>query len=97
MTGNVHHGKERDHCCVLTKTDKSTLVEYIKNCNRSYQPLNRKDVTKLIVNILAVRDANKKRLHHRNCTRLNSNAQRVLRTKTIGNNFLFGLSDLDQK
>ena len=87
LTGAVKHGRERDYCRILTSAEESTLVDIIKNCNRCYSPLNRKDVTKLIINILKVRKENNKRLRSRNCTKLSTNAQRVLETNSLGRRF----------
>ena len=55
--------------------EEQCLVEYIKNRNRSYDPVNRAAVTVTIINILHARQANNKRLGYRNCTKLSEHAK----------------------
>ena len=87
LTGEVRHGRECDYCRILMVSEEQCLVKYIKNSNRSYQPLNRADIGAIIVNILLARRANNKRLGHRNCTRLNENAKRVVERQKLGRRF----------
>ena len=68
-------------------SEEQCLVKYIKNRNRSYQPLNRADVGAIIVNILLARRANNKRLGHRNSTRLSENAKLVVEKQKLGRRF----------
>ena len=59
LTGEVSHRGERNYCRVLAVFEEDLLVEYIKNRNRNYQPMNWKEVNKIIVNILLARTARK--------------------------------------
>ena len=84
LKGVVRHGCERNYCRILTVKEENQLVEYIKHKNRSYQPMNRKDVTRVILNILKVRQHNNKKLNFRNCTPLSTNAKDVLSRGSLG-------------
>ena len=87
LNGKVQHGKEREYCRILTSDEENSLVNYIKNCNRAYQPLNRKTVTQVIINILIAREANNKRLRYRNCTKLSDHARNVIKNQRLGRRF----------
>ena len=87
LKGKVKHGCERDYCRILTVEEERTLVEYIKNRNRSYQPMNRKDVSELIFNILRIRQFNNKKVGYRNCTPLSTNAKSALARGSLGRRY----------
>jgi hypothetical protein len=50
------NGKERDYCTILTNDEEASIVRFIKNKNRCLQAINKQDITKLIINVLRVRD-----------------------------------------
>ena len=83
----MRHERERDYCRILTVDDEKLVVEYIKNKNRSYQPMNRNDVEKLVLNILRIRQHQNKPLGHINCTELSRNANDALARGSLGRRF----------
>ena len=56
LKGKVQHERDQDYCRIIMVDEENTVVEYINYKNRSYQPMNRNDVEKLILNILMIRN-----------------------------------------
>ena len=63
----------------MTTEEEDSLVRFIKNKNRCMQALNKKDIEKLILNILCIRDfTNKKMNGGRKFKMLSDNAKSAL-------------------
>ena len=55
LDGKIQHGAEREYCSVLTSKEEESLVRHVKNKNRCYQGMNRKDITDTVIDILELR------------------------------------------
>ena len=51
----VKNGRERDYCAILSETEERSIVSFIKNKNRCMQGMNKKEVEKLILDVLRIR------------------------------------------
>ena len=60
LDGKVTTGKEKQYCRILTNEEEDILVKFIKNKNRALQPVNRKELNKVIIQMLKLRDATNK-------------------------------------
>ena len=78
LNGKVNCKKE--HLRILAPDEEQSVVEYIKNKNRCHQGISRQHVTKLILDILRIRDhCNNKLGGGRRYMKLNANAKRTLK------------------
>ena len=64
-------GRNKEHLAILTKEEEDLVVRYAKNKNRSLQGVTKKDLTKVIINVLKYRVHCK---NHRNYKKLTPNA-----------------------
>ena len=61
LNGELAIGNEKEYCSVLTNDEEDLLVKYIKDKSRALQPTKRKDLNKVIIQMLKLRVAvNKK-------------------------------------
>ena len=78
-----HHAKE--YCSVLSYEEECLLVKFLVNKARAYQPYNRKDITKYIIQLLTLRrDFNK--AAKGGGVFVNANGRTVLTQNTFFNN-----------
>lgn len=79
LDGKVISGEEKLYCKILTSQEEKMIVEYVKNKNRCMQAINKKELEKLILDVLRVRDyTNKKLKGGRKFVKLSTNAKMVL-------------------
>ena len=62
LNGDIIHGNEKLHVSILLPEEEDCLVRYAKNKARAMQPLYRKDMNDIVMNILRVRVAANKKL-----------------------------------
>ena len=62
LDGKVTTGKEKQYCRILTDEKEYILVKFIKNKNKALQPVNRKELNKVIIQMLNLRDATNKKM-----------------------------------
>ena len=62
LDGKVTTGKEKQYCRILTDEEEDILVKFIKNKNRFLQSVNRKELNKVIIQMLKLRDATYKKM-----------------------------------
>ena len=55
-------GQERSYCTIFTPEEELSVVRFIKNKNRCLQGINEAEVSKLLLDILRVRDYTNKKL-----------------------------------
>ena len=88
LDGKVATGGEREYCKTLTCDEEMYVVRFTKNNNRAYQPLNKEDLTKLILNILRLRDhTNKQHKGGRKYVKLSANAKSALQRNRLSRPF----------
>ncbi|XP_047135496.1 uncharacterized protein LOC124812660 [Hydra vulgaris] len=88
LDGKVINGKERDYCTILTDDEEASIVRFIKNKNRCLQATNKQDITKLIINVLRVRDyTNTKIKGGRKFKKLSLNARAALEKGKLSRSF----------
>ncbi|XP_065640013.1 uncharacterized protein LOC136072675 [Hydra vulgaris] len=88
LDGKVIKGKERDYCTILTDDEEASIVRFIKNKNRCLQAINKQDITKLIINVLRVRDyTNTKMKGGRKFQKLSLNARAALEKGKLSRSF----------
>ena len=46
LDGVIVTGKEKEYCSILTVEEEELIVNFVKNKNRSYQGVNKSDLTK---------------------------------------------------
>ena len=81
-----HHAKE--YCSVLSYEEECLLVKFLVNKARAYQPYNRKDITKYIIQLLTLRrDFNKAAKGGRKFKALSPAAHRVLERGQLSRKF----------
>ena len=61
MDGKVITGKEKQYYRILTDEEEEILVTFIKNKNRYLQPVNWKELNKVIIQMLNLLDATNKK------------------------------------
>ena len=84
----VATGNEKHYCRILTIEEETSIVRHIKNSNRCFQGLSKVELTKLILDVLRVRDfANKKLKGGRGFIRLSKNAKDALERNKLGRSF----------
>ena len=75
LDGKVKNGEERSYCSILTNTEERMIVEFAKNKNRCMQGLNKKELEKLVLGVIRIRDfTNKKLRGGRKYQKLSQNA-----------------------
>ena len=68
-------GRNKEHLAILTKEEEDSVVHYAKNKNRSLQGVTKKDLTKVIIDVLKYcAHQNKHCKNHRNYKKLIPNA-----------------------
>ncbi|XP_065679117.1 uncharacterized protein LOC136093875 [Hydra vulgaris] len=88
LDGKVINGKERDYCTILTDDEEASIVRFIKNKNRCLQAINKQDITKIIINVLRVRDyTNTKMKGGRKFQKLSLNARAALEKGKLSRSF----------
>ena len=88
LDGEVISGHEKDHVSILLPEEEEVLVTYALNKSRAMQPLKRKDMNDLIMNILRIRvAANKKLRGGRKCVKLSKPAQDALQKGHVSKYF----------
>ena len=58
----VISGKEKQFCRLLTGEEEEILVQFIKKKNRALQTVNRKELNKVIIQMLKLRDTTNKKM-----------------------------------
>ena len=79
LDGKIIHNQERAYCKILTHDEEESIVAFIKNKNRCMQAVNKKDLEKLIMDVLRIRSfTNKKMGGGRKYLKLSNNAKSAL-------------------
>ena len=82
LDGKILNGTEKAYCSVLLPEEEETLVQYVINKNCCYQGISKAELTKLIINVLQLRDhLNKTMKGGRKYKPLSRAGKRVLSTK----------------
>ena len=88
LHGDIITGEEKTYCSILYPDEEKSIVEFLKNKNRSYQGMNRKDLTKLILDVLKIRNHYNKTIPKGRRTRpLSKNAKAALETNKLSKSF----------
>ena len=87
LDGKVITGSEKVYCSILTPDKEESVVTYIKNKNRSYQGVNKADLTKVILNVLKVRQHANRKSGGRSYQKLSENACNALRSGKLSRSF----------
>lgn len=81
LDGIVVTGKEKSYCSILTVEEEESLVRHVKNKNRCLQGINKSGLTKLMLDILKIRQhVNKTKKGGRGFQKLSANAKRAVQT-----------------
>lgn len=79
LDGKIITGEEKSYCTILTSDEERSIVQFVKNKNRCMQAVNKKELEKLILDVLRVRDyVNKKLKGGRKFIKLSTNARVAL-------------------
>ena len=79
LDGKIVTGKERSYCTILTSDEEKSNVHFVKNKNRCMQPMSKKELEKLILDVLCIRDYTNKKLEGgRKFRKLSTNARAAL-------------------
>ena len=62
LDGKIVTGEERSYCTILTSNKEKSIVHFVKNKNRCMQPMSKKDLEKLILDVLHIHDYTNKKL-----------------------------------
>ena len=88
LDGQVITGEERSYCTILTPDEEEVVVNYVKNKNRAMQGINKAQLTKLILDVLRIRDYTNKTLKGgRKFIKLSANAKEALRKGKLSRSF----------
>ena len=87
LDGKSGIGDEKEYCSVVTISEEKAMVRHIKNKNRCLQPINRKEVTRIIVNTLQIRRHVRAVTHGRVGKKLSRYAENVLAKKSLSKTF----------
>ena len=87
LDGHIVTGEEKQYCSLLTAAEEEDLVRHLRNRNRCFQGMSKKEVTELIIKILQVREASGKKFKYRKTIPLSRAAKRVLLKKTVSQSF----------
>ena len=80
LDGKIINGQERQYCTILTHDEEECVVTYLRNKNRCMQAVNKKELEKIILDILRIRQyANAKFKGGRKYQKLSSNAISALK------------------
>nr|XP_047140683.1 uncharacterized protein LOC124815887 [Hydra vulgaris] len=75
----IKNGEERRYCSIFTLEEEEAVVKYVKNRNKSLQGINKTELTKLLLDILRIRDyMNKRCKGGRKLIKLSPNAKSAL-------------------
>lgn len=81
LDGKIINGFERQYCAILMEEEEMSIVTYIKNKNRAMQGINKAELTKLVLDVLKVRQYTNKRLKGgRKFVALSANAKNAVAT-----------------
>lgn len=86
LDGRIKNGEEKGYCQILTPNEEETLYKYIRNKSRCLQGLNKKEVAKLVLNILHTRKVLNKRGGRKHIP-LSKNAKSALLNKKVSRSF----------
>ena len=79
LDGKIFTGEEKWYCKTLTSEEENMIIQFLKNKNRCMQAINKKELEKLILDVLRVPDyTNKKMKGGRKFIKLSTNAKMVL-------------------
>ena len=56
LDGKIVTREERSYCTILTSDEERSIVQFVKNKNRCMQAVNKKELEKLILDVLRVCD-----------------------------------------
>ncbi|XP_065659961.1 uncharacterized protein LOC136083927 [Hydra vulgaris] len=88
LDGKIVNGLERQYCAILLEEEEMSIVSYIKNKNRAMQGINKAELTKLVLDVLKVRQYTNKRLKGgRKFIALSANAKNALTKNKLGKSF----------
>ena len=87
LDGEVKSGYEKAHVSILLPEEEDCLVQYAINKARAMQPLKRKKMTEMILNILRIRVAANKKMGGRKRVKLSRPALEALNKESIGQYF----------
>ena len=87
LDGKVKNEYEREYCSILTSKEEECLVRHVKNKNRCYQGMNRKEITEAVVDILNLRKHALRQFRGRKITPLSRNSENVLKTNKLSKSF----------
>ena len=82
LDGKVKTGIEKQYCSILTAAEENSIVLFVKNKNRCLQGVNKKELTKLILDVLKIRQhTNHKIRGGRSFVKLSEHAKRALQNQ----------------
>ena len=55
LDGKVINCQERSYCTILINEEEECIVSFLKNKNRCMEAVNKKDLEKLILDVLRIR------------------------------------------
>ena len=88
LDGKVQNGEERSYCRILTDAEEKSIVSFAKNKNRCMQALNKKELEKLILDVLRIRDyTNRKLKGGRKFQKLSRYARSAIEKGRLGRRF----------
>ena len=88
LDGKIKTGEERRYCTIFTPEEEESVVRFIKNKNRSLQGINKSELTKLLLDILRIKDyMNKKCRGGRKFLALSPNAKSALEKGKLSRSF----------
>ena len=92
LDGTIVTGLEKQYCSILTVAEEDSIVSFVKNKNRALQGINKADLTRLILDVLRIRDHwNRTKKGGRAFLKLSENAKECL-TK---NKYIYNLHYLN--
>ena len=81
-------GTEKEYCQALTNMGEKIIVNYIKNKSEALQPVRRRDLNEVIIQMLKLRDIFNRRMKGgRKFIKLSSFARAALRNGKVGKGF----------
>ena len=88
LDGEIRSGEEKNYCSILTNEEEISVVRFLKNKNCCFQGLNKLKTTKMILNILGLRQHyNQKYKGERGFVKLSKHAKDALARKKLGRAF----------
>ena len=88
LDNKIINGQERSYCTILTHDEEECVVTYLKNKNRCMQAVNKKELEKMILDILRIRKYSNARFKGgRKYQKLSNNAMSALEKGKLSRSF----------